>query len=119
MSSFEYYKQALQKYAEFKGRANRSQYWYFVLYNTLIGLALTMIGEAYDSLSILSALYGLGIVIPSLAVAVRRLHDTNRSGWWLLINLLPVIGQLVLLYFYILPGDKKANKYGTTPKLIK
>lgn len=102
-------------YAQFSGRASRSEYWWFVLGCFLIGAALGVIDVALDG-AILTSLFVLGLIIPSIALNVRRLHDTGRSGWYVLLSLIPLFGPLVLLVFYASKGDKRANKYGPVPK---
>lgn len=112
----------LKKYAVFQGRARRSEYWFFVLFNVLISIALTVVDvvlgtfDAETGVSLLSALYSLAVLIPSIAVSVRRLHDTDRTGWWLLIALVPLIGLIVLLVFMFLDSEPGDNKYGANPK---
>ena len=109
-----WYIEVLKKYAVFSGRARRKEYWYFVLFSTLIAIVLAIIDGVTGSLSaeagigLLSGIYALGVLIPSIAVGVRRLHDTNRSGWWLLIALIPIIGAIVLLVF--LADDSKPEE---------
>lgn len=111
-----WYIQAFQKYAEFNGRARRSEYWYFTLFNLLITLLLLFIDSEIGSYGILTIGYYLATIIPSLAVCVRRLHDTNHSGWSLLIGLVPVIGSIVLLVFFISDSYAGENQYGLSPK---
>ncbi|MBT3425954.1 MAG: DUF805 domain-containing protein [Gammaproteobacteria bacterium] len=117
-----WYIEVLKKYAVFSGRARRKEYWFFVLFNVIISLVLTVIDAAmgtYDETvgtGILSGVYLLAIFIPSLAVAVRRLHDTGRSGWWNLIILIPLIGIIVLIVFLCLDGNAEENEYGASPK---
>ena len=81
------------KYADFNGRADRSEYWWFVLFIVIVSLATSMVS------SVLSGLFSLGTLLPSIAAATRRLHDTNRSGWWQLMLIIPVIGAIVLIVF--------------------
>ena len=113
---------ALKKYADFSGRAQRSEYWYFVLFYILIyiGLAIVdrMLGTLASSSSIglLTGLFTLALIIPSLAVLVRRLHDTDRSGWWILISLVPLIGAIVLLVFCVQDSQSDQNRFGPNPK---
>ena len=115
-----WYIEVLKKYATFSGRARRKEYWMFVLVNCLVAAGLGIIeavmrGGSSDG-AILANLYLLAVLLPSLAVAARRLHDTNRSGWLLLISLIPLVGAIVLLIFLVedsRPGD---NKYGPNPK---
>jgi uncharacterized membrane protein YhaH (DUF805 family) len=121
--------QPLKKYADFTGRARRSEYWLFTLFIILVEVAymilLSVLGGGMGGgqmnglgmgLTGLYVLFVLGIIIPSLAVGFRRLHDTDRSAWWLLIAFLPFIGGLVLLIFNLLPGTTGPNKYGPDPK---
>jgi uncharacterized membrane protein YhaH (DUF805 family) len=113
---------ALRKYATFSGRAQRSEYWFFFLFYLLIvfGLALVdaMLGTTGDGegLGLLSGLFVLAMLLPSLAVGVRRLHDIGRSGWWLLVSFIPLIGAIVLLVFALRDGDAGDNAYGPNPK---
>lgn len=114
---------ALKKFMEFRGRSRRKEYWFFALLmiatyivaglvDGILGMG-GLIGGLYGPLTLLAALF---FVIPSFAVGIRRLHDTGRSGWWLLIGLVPLIGALVLLYFFILEGTRGPNDYGADPK---
>lgn len=114
----EWYMQALRNWSDFNGRARRSEYWYFTLFNIIVGIVISLIDQfvlGSDGTGILSNIYSLLIFIPSLAVAIRRLHDTGRSGWWLLIAL-TVIGVFVLLYFYVQDSEPGTNAYGPNPK---
>ena len=113
----------LKKYAEFNGRSRRKEYWMFVLFNLIISIVLAStervlgIGSEYGT-GFLSAIYSLGILIPSIAVGVRRLHDIGKSGWWLLIALIPVIGWIWLIVLLATDGLPGSNEYGTNPKEI-
>ena len=100
-----YYIDALKKYAVFSGRATRKEFWMFVLFSFIVMVVLSLIDSFIGSgdMSILSTIYGLGVLLPSLGIAIRRLHDTNRSGWWLLIGLIPLVGAIVLIVFYAMP----------------
>jgi uncharacterized membrane protein YhaH (DUF805 family) len=117
-----WYLDVLKKYAVFHGRARRKEYWFFGLWNILITMALAVVDEIIGSVSaeadigLLSGLYTLGVLIPGIAVSVRRLHDTDRTGWWLLIYLIPVIGALVFLVFMVQDGKPGENHYGPNPK---
>lgn len=118
------------KYADFEGRARRSEYWYFNLFNFLIQIALyflifgffSIIPLMSESLIVvgfgLIILYGLAVFIPGLALTVRRLHDTNKSGWLLLIAIVPLIGPLALLIFFLMEGTHGPNNYGPDPKAL-
>ncbi len=99
-------------YANFNGRARRSEYWWFVLFVTIIESALYFVFIPLPEVGFaLLAILALAIILPSLAVTVRRLHDTDRSGWWFLIQLIP-FGGLVLLVFMVLSGTSGTNRYG-------
>ena len=116
-----WYITVLKKYAVFSGRARRKEYWMFVLFNFIFALALGLIEgilqiNAGGNYSVLSTIYSLAVLVPSLAVAVRRLHDTNRSGWWLLIGLIPLAGAIVLLVFMVQDSQPGENQYGSNPK---
>lgn len=111
-----------KKYATFEGRARRSEYWYFMLFYFLAVVVLTFIdvftgmySEEYG-FGLLSALFMIATIIPSLAVTVRRLHDTDRSGWWVLLNLIPIVGVLIVLVFTVLDSQPGANRFGPNPK---
>ncbi len=117
-----YFLEAFRKYAVFSGRARRSEYWYFTLFS-MIALAIFRTldqssGRYNDEThsGTLESIYSLVVLIPTLAVGVRRLHDTGRSGWWLLINLVPVVGWIVNLIFDIQDSQPGSNQYGANPK---
>lgn len=116
-----YYTQVLKKYAIFSGRSQRKEFWIFFLFNALIGAILGIIDSAlhtkYGGNIVL--LYSLAVGIPSIAVAVRRLQDTGRSGWWIFLNLIPIIGFIVLLIFMAQNSQPGTNKYGSNPKEVK
>jgi uncharacterized membrane protein YhaH (DUF805 family) len=117
-----WYLTVLKKYADFSGRARRMEYWMFSLISLLImcGLVIVdaMLGFDFgeDEIGILSGIYVLAVLIPSLAVSVRRLHDTDRSGWWVLIGIVPLIGDIVLLIFFVLDSTPGDNRFGPNPK---
>lgn len=112
----EWYLKVLQDYAVFDGRAQRQEYWMFILINILVIIGIGIVDTTLGLGGAVGFLYSLAVLIPSFAVSVRRLHDTDRSGWWLLIGLLPLIGPLVLLMFYCIDGDYGDNDYGPDPK---
>lgn len=111
----------LKRYATFRGRAGRPEYWYFILIYLVCSLGLAVldaiVGTASkdDGFGLFSGLFGLALLLPSIAVSVRRLHDTDRTGWWLLLNFIPVIGSIVLLVFAIQRGTPGSNRYGDGP----
>lgn len=103
------------KYAVFTGRASRPEFWWFALFNVIASVVLGGIDQAVFGREILSVVYGLGVLLPGLGVAIRRLHDTDRSGWWLLVGLIPLIGWIVLVYWYASEGTRGENRFGTSP----
>lgn len=107
---------SLSKFADFSGRASRPEYWYLMLPI----MALMIVTNILDSMllggaSALSLIVGLATFIPSLSAGARRLHDTNRSGWWLLLIFVPIVGVFIVLYFCCLPGTDGPNDYGSKP----
>ncbi|MDY0191692.1 MAG: DUF805 domain-containing protein [Desulfuromonas sp.] len=111
-----WYIAVLKNYAGFSGRARRTEYWMFFLISFIVSVLLGAVEGVLGSPGILSSLYSLAVLIPGLAVSVRRLHDTNRSGWWLLIGLIPIIGAIVLIIFMVQDSNMSANQYGPNPK---
>jgi uncharacterized membrane protein YhaH (DUF805 family) len=99
----------LTKYADFNGRAARPEFWWFVLAQIVVGFILNMI------LPIVGGLFSLAMLVPSLAVGARRLHDIGKSGWLQLLGLIPLIGWILLIYWAAQPGDSGANQYGSPP----
>ena len=117
--------QPFRKYFDFEGRARRSEYWLFALFVFIAVVACEMVAAVGEGLSMpaLRILGGFGVLIvalatliPSLALHIRRLHDTNRTGWWLLIGLLPFFGAIVLFVFSLLEGTPGSNRFGDDPK---
>ena len=115
MNGFDYFKLALSKYAEFEGRSRRSEYWYFTLFNVLVGLVTGLVDSMFGT-SIFGAIASLALLIPGIAVGVRRLHDVGKSGWNLLFILLPIIGWIILLVWYVRDSEPGSNRWGTNPK---
>ena len=117
-----WYLHVLKNYATFSGRARRKEYWMFFLFNVLISLGLGVLDVVAGTYSVeyetgfFSGLYSLLVLIPGIAVGVRRLHDTNRSGWWILISLISIIGVLVLFVFMCLDSQPGTNRFGVNPK---
>ena len=136
-----WYFQALKKYAVFNGRAEKKEFWYFSLFVVIFSIVLAVIdafipgfdtffeialpeqlnatyGSTYSTpsgMGLLSGIYALAMAIPSLSIAVRRLHDTDRTGWWLLLILLPLIGIIVLMVFWAKDSTPGENRYGPAP----
>ncbi len=118
----DWYLNALRNYLGFSGRARRKEYWMFTLVNIILAAVLAVLDHILKlhmkgDQGVLSLLYSLFIFIPYWAVQFRRLHDTDRSAWWLLLLLIPLIGWLVLLLFYCQEGTRGANRYGNDPKM--
>jgi uncharacterized membrane protein YhaH (DUF805 family) len=110
-----WYLKCWKQYADFTGRARRTEYWMFALVNFGIAVLLELI-LGFTFLYFLTYVYSLAIFIPSLAVCVRRLHDIGRSGWWYLIGLIPVIGWILLIVWFCTDSQPGANKWGPNPK---
>jgi uncharacterized membrane protein YhaH (DUF805 family) len=128
----------LKRYAQFSGRSRRKEYWFFFLFLLIVSMVLmaldSMLGlggstsrdfersatgvsaSYYSSAGILTGIFFLATFIPNLAVAIRRLHDIDKSGWWLLIGLVPLIGWIVLIVFYLTDGTRGPNRFGPDPK---
>ena len=117
-----WYLEVLRKYAVFSGRARRMEYWMFFLFNLIISFLLGVVDGVLGTFSpesgvgLLGGLYSLAILIPSIAVTIRRLHDSGRTGWWFLLIFIPLIGALVLLVFMVLDSEQGTNDYGPNPK---
>lgn len=128
-----WYIKVLKQYVDFTGRARRKEFWMFALFSTIVSILLAVVDVALGtgsvtttgspgevsaavSVGLLGGIYGLAVLLPSLAVSVRRLHDTDRSGWWLLIGLIPFVGGIVLLVFFVLEGNRSHNRFGADPK---
>jgi uncharacterized membrane protein YhaH (DUF805 family) len=114
-----YYTGVLKKYAVFNGRAARTEYWMFVLLNLIVSIIVGMVASMLgDTMGIVGIVYALAVLVPSIAVAARRLHDTGRSGWWQLIALIPIIGAIWLIVLLCLDSNQGDNKYGANPKVV-
>jgi len=112
----EWYLSCLKEhYADFKGRARRKEYWMFVLCNLLAAIVVAFVAGLIK-LPVLYYLYGLAVLVPGVAVSVRRLHDIGKSGWWIFISLIPVIGGIWLLVLFCLDSQAGANEWGENPK---
>ncbi len=111
-----WYLAVLKKYFVFSGRARRKEYWMFALINFLIMIGLTIIDGVLGTM-VLGMIYSLAVLIPGIAVTFRRLHDIGKSGWWLLLLLVPFVGVIVILVFMFLAGEEGDNQYGSNPKL--
>lgn len=110
-----WYLEVLKKYAQFNGRSRRQEYWMFTLFNIIFSLAFTFLGVAIG-MEFLGNIYSLAVFLPGLGVGVRRLHDINKSGWFLLVALIPIIGVIWLIILFAKEGDQGENQYGPNPK---
>jgi uncharacterized membrane protein YhaH (DUF805 family) len=112
------YLAVLTNYAGFSGRARRAEYWMYTLVSSVIVLVLAILAAATGSsfITLLMVVYELAVLVPTLAVFVRRLHDIGMSAWWILIGLVPLVGHIVLFVFSVLPGNQGPNRYGDDPK---
>lgn len=118
-----WYLKVLKQYADFNGRARRTEFWMYVLFNFIITIVLGSIDRLIGTVTLtgfglFSGFYGLAVLIPSLAVSVRRLHDIGKSGWMLLLLLIPIIGGIWLIVLCIIDGNPGENEYGINPKEI-
>ena len=110
-----------RQYVGFTGRARRSEYWFFALFNVLVSIVASVLDSILGTMSedtnvgVIGAIVSLALLLPSIAVGIRRLHDTSRSGWWILIGLIPIVGWIILIVFYV-QDSHPDNKYGPSPK---
>ena len=107
-------KKAIDNYANFEGRATRPEFWWVVL-AVFVGSIITSIIDSVIGIPLTGILFTLAIIVPYLAVGARRLHDTAKSGWWLLIGLIPCVGTIVLIVLTVQPGTPGPNQYGPPP----
>jgi len=117
-----WYIKVFKNYAVFRGRAGLKEYWCFALFNIIINLCLALVDSktgnlaAEARLGLFGTIYNVVILIPTIAVSVRRLHDTNRKGWWVLLGLIPIIGTIILLVYLVQDSDPGENRYGRCPR---
>lgn len=98
-----------QKYAQFSGRASRSEFWYWILFVILAGVIASLLGD------VANVVVAIGTIVPNLAIAARRLHDIDKSGWWQLIGIIPLLGLIVLIVWYCRKGGEGDNRFGGNP----
>ncbi len=113
-----WYTDVIRRYTDFDGRADRPEFWWFGLINLIVSLVLWAIGIAvfgFPTGELVAVVYGLVTLLPALGVEFRRLHDTNRSGWWILISLIPIIGGIILIVFLASAGTRGPNRFGSPP----
>ncbi|MCH8545761.1 MAG: DUF805 domain-containing protein [Cryomorphaceae bacterium] len=119
-----WYLKVLRQYIDFEGRARRKEYWMFVLINIVVAFIVSLLdnilglADKETGTGVLSTLYALAVLLPGIAVSVRRLHDINKSGWWLLISFIPLIGIIWLLVLMATDGKPGQNQYGINPKEV-
>ncbi|MDO0912719.1 DUF805 domain-containing protein [Streptomyces sp. DT2A-34] len=109
--------EALKKYAVFSGRARRKEYWMYMLFNSILYIVFAGVGFAID-FPALAGIFAVATLLPSLGVTIRRLHDTGRTGWWILISVIPLVGFIVMLVFTCSDGQAGENQYGPNPKEV-
>ena len=103
-------------YCKFSGRASRSEFWWFMLFEVIVYAIISILGSFNETFfNVLNGLVTLGFILPSLGLAVRRLHDINKSGWFVLLGLIPLVGQIILIIWYCKPSDVETNQYGPMP----
>jgi len=113
-----WYLEVLKKYTVFNGRARRSEYWYFVLFNTIAMVGCSIIDAIINSeIGIVGLIYALAVLLPNIGVTIRRLHDIGKSGWWQLIVIIPIIGWIFFIIWTTKDGDIEENQYGVNPKI--
>jgi uncharacterized membrane protein YhaH (DUF805 family) len=108
-------KSGFDHYTKFDGRAGRPPFWWWFLFGILVAIGANIIDAILGTWGVVNGLASLALLLPNISVSIRRLHDTDHSGWWILIGLIPIIGWIVLLVFYVREGDAGENKYGPPP----
>lgn len=111
-------KSVFTQYATFSGRARRSEYWWFFLFNLIVSVAVANL-DWFASTQAFSVVTAIALFIPSIAVTVRRFHDVGRSGWWILTGFIPIVGLIILIAFTLTDSDPGSNSYGPSPKHAK
>ncbi len=116
-----WYLKVLKNYVGFSGRARRKEYWMFVLFSIIISLVLGLVDgmlgtTTWNQIGLLGGIYTVAVLLPSIAVGVRRLHDIDKSGWWMLLLFIPLIGAIVVLVWAVMEGTGGSNRFGPDPK---
>jgi len=111
-----YFLDALSKYADFTGRARRAEFWMFTLIYLVLSIGISLLDVMLGT-GFLAILFALAMLVPTISITARRLHDTGRSGWWQLLSLIPLIGGIILIIFLVLDSTEE-NKWGTSPKFV-
>ena len=112
-----WYLAVIKQYAVFSGRSRRQEYWMFTLINIIISIELSFIDGAVGTAGVLQGIYGLALLLPSIGVTIRRLHDTGHSAWWIFIGVVPIIGAIIMIIFLVKDSDPGENRYGPNPKV--
>lgn len=111
-----------QNYCNFSGRASRSEYWWYALFTMIlgvvIGFVLGIFGAGSTAVSVIQGLVSLALLLPGLGLCVRRLHDISKSGWWIFISLVPLLGAILLIIWFCKPSDAGMNQYGPEPNIV-
>jgi len=102
-------------YANFNSRSARPEFWWYVLFSAIVSVVFYVLIQIAPAFNYLQMIYGLATLIPGIAVSVRRLHDIDKSGWFVLIGIIPIIGWIILIYWYIQPGTPGENRFGPPP----
>jgi len=102
-----------QRYALFRGRASRSEFWWMFLFNFVVGVVFGILIAVASAFRVVESLYDLAVIVPGIALNARRLHDTNRSGWWQLLILIPIVGWIILLVWYVTDGKPEGVRFDT------
>ena len=108
----------LERFMKWDGRAGRPEFWWFALANFIVVVVLVILAQVSSLFYVLYVIYGLGVLLPEIGVAIRRLQDTDKSGWWILLAFVPFVGGLILLVFFCLEGTPGPNRYGEAPATI-
>lgn len=119
------FKEAVEKalkenYCNFSGRASRSEFWWFYLFTLILGVAVDIVFcWSQNAMNVASGLIGLALLLPNLGIAVRRLHDIGKSGWWIFISLIPIVGWILLIVWYCKDSQMQPNEYGPVPNMVE
>ncbi|MDE7388345.1 MAG: DUF805 domain-containing protein [Muribaculaceae bacterium] len=112
-------KAIVENYCNFSGRASVSEYWWFALFNFILGMALTCVFGSGTLGTSVSGVVSLALLLPGLGLAVRRLHDIGRSGWWLFLCLIPLVGAVILIVWFCKASQPEINQYGPVPNMVE
>ncbi len=109
-----------QNYCNFSGRASRSEFWWFALFNFILSAVISIVFcWSQNTMNVVTGLVNLALLLPSLGLAVRRLHDIGKSGWWIFISLIPIVGWIILIIWYCKDSQMETNEYGPVPNMVQ